>query len=178
MGKVLDLEGVKFGRLVATNIIKRSNGRTLRLYKCECGNETWSLTHQVNCGKKNSCGCMISLPYGIASRNRVLLDYKISASRRGVSWCIDEETFDKLTQSNCYYCGSPPSSTRKSRSYNGDFVYNGIDRLNNDYGYKIDNVVSCCKICNYAKNDLSLEEFLTWVDNIKKNCPTLNEIHS
>ena len=31
--------------------------------------------------------------------------------------------------------------------------YNGVDRKFNKKGYEIDNVISCCKICNIAKNN-------------------------
>ena len=38
--------------------------------------------------------------------------------------------------------------------------YNGIDRVDNNRGYEIENVVPCCTSCNSAKMDLSKEDFL------------------
>lgn len=43
----------------------------------------------------------------------------------------------------------------------------GIDRLNNDKGYTVENIVSCCSICNKAKSNLTMEEFLAWIERIK-----------
>ena len=37
--------------------------------------------------------------------------------------------------------------------------YNGIDRLDSSLGYTKDNIVTCCKICNYAKNKMKFEDF-------------------
>ena len=47
--------------------------------------------------------------------------------------------------------------------------YNGIDRVNPALGYVEDNVVTCCKICNIAKHDLRLEEFLAWIEKLKRH---------
>jgi len=42
-------------------------------------------------------------------------------------------------------------------------IYNGIDRLDSSKGHVIDNVVPCCKWCNYAKRERSYKDFLDWV---------------
>lgn len=43
---------------------------------------------------------------------------------------------------------------------------NGIDRVDSSIGYTIQNSVPCCKICNYAKHNLTLEEFTLWLDRL------------
>jgi hypothetical protein len=43
------------------------------------------------------------------------------------------------------------------------FCYNGLDRVDNGKGYEIDNVVPCCKECNYAKCDRTQKDFVNWV---------------
>ena len=45
-------------------------------------------------------------------------------------------------------------------------TYNGIDRIDSTKGYFNDNVVSCCKVCNRAKSNLSLEDFKQWAANL------------
>ena len=50
---------------------------------------------------------------------------------------------------------------RKGR--NSTYIYNGIDRIDSDKGYKIGNVVSCCKQCNYAKGKQSQPNFIEWI---------------
>jgi hypothetical protein len=42
------------------------------------------------------------------------------------------------------------------------FLHNGIDRLDNALGYTTANSVPCCKPCNQAKNDRSVDEFRDW----------------
>jgi len=45
----------------------------------------------------------------------------------------------------------------------------GIDRKNNDIGYKLDNCVSCCSACNFMKHKLSLEVFKEKISKINKS---------
>lgn len=83
------------------------------------------------------------------------------------------EGFLKLSQINCWYCGAEPSNTTnwylsclKSKPNtsqylidNGNFIYNGLDRLNNNKPHNTNNVVPCCFNCNRAKNDMNLLQF-------------------
>ena len=43
------------------------------------------------------------------------------------------------------------------------FVYNGVDRVNNGFGYEEGNAVPCCRTCNVAKRDMAVEDFLAWI---------------
>lgn len=65
---------------------------------------------------------------------------------------------------NCKYCNAIPAN--KINAYlgprylpeakeNGYFVYNGLDRVNNDLPHTLENCVPCCKFCNFAKNNLT-----------------------
>lgn len=45
-------------------------------------------------------------------------------------------------------------------------MYNGIDRIDNQKGYSLDNVVACCRICNNAKSDMTVHEFHSWIMRI------------
>ena len=105
---------------------------------------------------------------GEASRRKVLAKYKRDASRRNLSWTLTGTEFDALTASNCIYCAIPPSQVNRE-SKNGVFVYNGIDRVDNERGYDPDNVVSCCRKCNWAKSTMTAEEFLLWRQRIAAN---------
>ena len=61
---------------------------------------------------------------------------------------------------DCFYCGSEPSNVKKSRSTKKLHLnYNGLDRIDSSIGYKKDNVVPCCKICNYMKRSMSQSDF-------------------
>jgi len=175
MGNVIDITGQKFGRLI---VIKRvypntRHRNTRWLCKCECGTEKTVDKSSLISGKTKSCGCLRrerggrpKLNYGIANMRRVIEIYKRHAKKRGNEWNLTEEQFRALTQKDCYYCGGKPNNRRNARGYNGEYIYNGIDRIDNTKGYTIDNVISCCKVCNRAKNNLTLQEFKDWVRKI------------
>lgn len=168
MGRpIIDLEGRKFGRLNPSNTIE--NG--LRFCVCDCGNECWVGTNKITTGSIKSCGCLRRefkrLAPGRAVRNQILDDYKRGASNRGFEWSLSEAQFDTLIVGECFYCGRPPCNRRKARRMNGDLIFNGIDRLDNNKGYTSDNTVSCCKICNRAKSSLALEDFMSWIEDLK-----------
>jgi hypothetical protein len=88
---------------------------------------------------------------------------------------LTDEQFDILAKGKCFYCNAPPSMSRNSpcgggkRRYYGDYIYNGIDRRNNDEGYTFSNCVSCCQKCNWAKKNYSLEEFTAWVEAVYRH---------
>lgn len=67
-----------------------------------------------------------------------------AAKSRGLKFSITENEYIELMKSPCYYC-------------NGFFPLpeagGGLDRLNNELGYYLDNVVSCCSICNQTRNN-------------------------
>lgn len=73
--------------------------------------------------------------------------YKVSAKKRGYDFELSFEEFSAYWQEPCFYCGVDIESI-------------GLDRIVNDEGYSVDNVVSCCSSCNVAKNDRSMGEFI------------------
>lgn len=84
---------------------------------------------------------------------------------RGIPFDLTEAAFKELAALPCHYCGAEPTRTFHGR-YNGPFVYNGVDRLNNDGGYSVENCVSCCWTCNRAKQCMSKSDFIAWVERI------------
>jgi len=179
VGKVIDITGQKFGRLT---VIERSypndkNRSTRWLCKCECGTEKIILRDSLKSGKTKSCGCLNKerlkyaneerkLPLGLAKMRQLINDYKRHAKRRDLEWNLTEEQFKEITQKDCHYCGTKPDNIMKNyvnNNYNGEYIYNGIDRVYNNKGYTIDNVVPCCKKCNIAKNNSTLQEFRDWI---------------
>ena len=89
------------------------------------------------------------------------------ARRKGFE--LDEETFLALTKKPCHYCGCQPSQSFRGKSaFNGAYTYNGVDRLDSSVGYKVGNVVACCKTCNIMKNVLGEIEFLAKVAAIAR----------
>lgn len=111
------------------------------------------------------------LPKGHAARNKVVSYYKRCAKNRDLSFNLTNEEVYTFFTNDCHYCGAYPATVYKHKS--GNFVYNGIDRKDNDLGYTKENCVSCCKMCNLAKRDVSYEDFLKWIQKLVKNINTL-----
>jgi hypothetical protein len=57
-------------------------------------------------------------------------------------------------------------SSQKAKD-EGNFRYNGLDRIDSSRGHYKDNVVVCCQYCNWAKLEQSLEDFQAWMKRIQ-----------
>ena len=86
--------------------------------------------------------------------------HKVKKQQHGYDLTIEDVA--RLLVLNCNYCGRVPNISDPL----APSPYNGIDRIDSDKGYFKDNVVTCCKTCNFAKNTLTNEEFFAWVSNI------------
>lgn len=98
--------------------------------------------------------------------------YRNGAEKRGFSFEFTKEQFGDLTKQDCWYCGAKPvqknrcSGTGKSENF---YLYNGIDRVENDKGYTLANSLPCCGRCNKMKMSLSVEDFINQVKKIVLN---------
>ena len=86
--------------------------------------------------------------------------YQYSAKERCIDFNLSTTTFKRLIHSNCYYCGIEPKQKQ------GTMEYNGIDRLNNDDGYHLENCLACCKVCNRGKGTMSSGEYAIHLNRI------------
>lgn len=91
-------------------------------------------------------------------------NYQKNAKRRGRRFDLTPLEFYKLTKGRCHYCNKQPAQylAFRIKMQLGDmaYVYNGIDRMNNDVGYVPSNCVSCCWKCNRAKGKMPYQEFI------------------
>lgn len=180
-----DLKGQVFGRLTVVEYrgLDR-HGQRVWLCRCICGNETIRPGAVLKHGNTKSCGCLhddvrrskkgtklpqLSVGHGIAARNAVIAYYRNHAKTAGRVWLLTTEQAEVLFRGNCHYCGREPSQHSSAKKLNGDYIYNGIDRIDNLKGYEPDNVVSCCRACNYAKNKMTYQDFLEWVNRVYWN---------
>lgn len=170
MGRLIDLTGKRFGKLLVTGRAGTSKyGQPRWTCRCDCGGTVVVLGANLRTGSSASCGCNVGrppLPTGVASAKQTYFNYKRSATVRGLEFSLSFEDFLALTKQNCIYCGSEPKGIQKTPSLNGNHIYNGLDRVNNNLGYTIENVVPCCKRCNKGKSNISKEEFLEWIDSV------------
>jgi hypothetical protein len=155
---MLDLSGKRFGKLLVKS---RVEGKTKlgEPYKwlciCDCGKECTPRGPHLVRGASTSCGGCL---WKYRAFRQILCEYKVCAKRRGIVWDLSEEEFRDLTSSPCHYTGVLPN---KSRTLGVDtYVYNGIDRLDSNKGYTLENCVPCCSDVNYAKRTMEYSDFI------------------
>jgi 5-methylcytosine-specific restriction endonuclease McrA len=145
--------------------------------KCDCNNELTVIGSSLVSGNTKSCGCLakeIKASKRISNNHSevtaIILGYKRHAESRGFSWLLNRDDVLGIIDKPCFYCLNNPSNVKKTKnSIDNGLVYSGIDRINSLLHYTVDNVVSCCRICNYAKSNLTLDEFQEWAINLGKN---------
>lgn len=169
-----DLLNKKFNRLEVIEFVKiNKRHRAEWLCKCECGNLKILEGKLIFNGNVKSCGCLwkesISLDKNEASFNVLYLGYKNAAKSRNYSFLLSKEEFKIISSKNCYYCNSVPKPISNKKAVNGQYVGNGIDRVDNKIGYELNNCVACCKQCNIAKATMTKIEFLNLIKNIFNN---------
>jgi hypothetical protein len=72
---------------------------------------------------------------------------KSGAKQRGLKFDLTIDQYKNLIDNNCIYCIGPlPKSGA------------GLDRIDNNKGYTIDNVVPCCRNCNVLRSNLLTKE--------------------
>lgn len=110
-------------------------------------------------------------PKGCSGFKELIDTYKRNAAKHKREFGLSDDCFRNLTSKCCHYCGQEPKNIKstKARSKWGDYVYNGIDRIDNQLGYTETNCVACCMICNRAKNNMSYDEFMNYLNRIKKH---------
>jgi hypothetical protein len=166
---VKNLAGCRFGKLIAIEINYTVERKYESVYWdciCDCGKyKTVPSGHLVS-GSVQSCGCMRTKPKGESSFNRLLKNYKNNAKSRGLSFTLTKEEFYELTKQNCFYCDREPFQIIDDGHSNGEYIYNGLDRIDSAEGYTKNNVVPCCRDCNRAKWAVPQTEFLLWVDRV------------
>jgi len=78
---------------------------------------------------------------------------------------ITMEFWESLCLSPCTYCSVEALSYIKENNLN----VNGVDRINSDKGYIMDNVTPCCAKCNRMKWAHSVQEFLNHAERIAEH---------
>jgi hypothetical protein len=76
--------------------------------------------------------------------------YKDRALQKGIEYLITEDDYNEIIIKNCFMCGKESDENHT----------NGIDRFDNNKGYFIDNVNSCCGECNFIKKDYIFDDII------------------
>ncbi len=171
----VDITGRQFARLEVLRESKTRNKKREVCWICLCSCGAYIVVSgcSLRSGNTKSCGClhhdMLHLNLGEANLNKLYATYVSSAKKRKIKFDLTKKEFKDLTKQNCKYCGTEPLTAKtSSRSY-GEYIYNGIDgidRVDNNIGYTLDNCVACCKMCNYMKHSSSVGDFSSHVRKI------------
>ncbi|MGH7974933.1 MAG: hypothetical protein ACREBR_05365 [bacterium] len=114
--------------------------------------ENWKKLHPLKA--KQYINKYMRSPFGRFSQSR----YR--AKKRGIVFKLTLEQFSQLITKPCFYCGCEPNS---------NLTGFWLDRIDNNVGYVLKNVVPCCKICNVMKNNLGFKEFKNHIMKIVRN---------
>jgi len=183
--------GTIFGKLTIINEIPTmSTLKTPRAQfdvKCECGVEFKAIGTRLRKGDLKSCkNCSFKdrefNKQKIVTQIEQLYNHNIvircKDSKKNISNNLSLIDFEKLIYQNCYYCGDEPKPSLrfKNRKYlnSKTILINGVDRIDSDLGYSIENCVPCCTICNKMKMDLKQNEFILKIEKIMDNLKIRN----
>lgn len=175
MAKIKDIVGQRFGKLLVVKFDHIIKGSSFWECLCDCGKTAIVSKTSLDSGTK-SCGCNRNqrrLLNGENAFNRLYDTYRFRAKYRNFEFEFTKDEFRSITQKNCFYCGIEPFQVaRPTINFFGDYIYNGIDRIDSSKGYTKENSVPCCGICNIAKNKYTKEFFVDWIkrayDNISE----------
>jgi hypothetical protein len=95
------------------------------------------------------------------SKGGKLSVYKHGAKSRNIGWQLTDNEFFLFWQKPCSYCGGSISTI-------------GLDRADSSREYSLDNIKSCCTICNKMKLQLSEKEWISHMKKIIKNIEAEN----
>lgn len=185
--KALDLEiGKRYGSLIVLRKTKKIGGRLERAlweFQCDCGNIYFNNATIISSGHTKSCGCwkkngvvdpitnrwIPSNKIHVAALRLFSSNYQYRDKKKGYDTCSFQE-FLKLSQLPCHYCGTKELTCYfKHKSKEEVFRYNTLDRKDSSQGHVLNNIVTCCKQCNYAKSDIPYDDFLMWIKKVNHN---------
>lgn len=182
----------RYGRLlVLSHAGKDARNKHLWLCQCDCGNQKIVVSDNLSSGKSKSCGCLRAEFLSKSGNqfslyeDRVVAILKVqyshlkrrSSKKSKNCTVMGFDDFFKMSLMPCHYCGIKSSKKLEDRTNekaDGKLLSstivdcNGIDRLDSDLGYTVENCVPCCKYCNTAKNTMPVDEFLSWIGRVYK----------
>jgi hypothetical protein len=89
--------------------------------------------------------------------------YKSIAESKNTEFNILLEQYIEIVKNPCFYCNIIQ-----------DKGFNGLDKKICTKGYVLNNVVSCCEICNFMKGTLTPEIFFKRIEHILTNLNVIN----
>lgn len=162
----------RYGKLVVIGKFTENSksGNSKWVCECDCGNHSITQGASLRNGSTKSCGCNNG---GIERSGEAIFknSFRLTRSqslKRNIPFELTIEEYKSLMLGDCSYCGRKPynlkyayhkTSYRLGKHTDESLLLNGIDKIEPSKGYVFENCVSCCKYCNRAKSDLSVNQF-------------------
>lgn len=185
--RLVDISGQRFGNLTALRKAQSHSQVTRWAFQCDCGAIVERAAQNVRRGSVKSCsGLNCTYAEVLRCRNtartasgvrQVWKIYRYRAKKKTIEFFLTQDDILELCVKNCVYCGASPGNVARRGSINGQFWYNGIDRIDSNLGYTRANVETCCWTCNCMKARQTREAFICHIKKIlvypgEHICPT------
>lgn len=159
MGKPKNVEGMRFGHLVAIKRTEKKGDTYQWLCKCDCGNMTEVLVSNLTSGSTKSCGCMRKPPvmrkHGFLSRGkRPEKLYGVWVSMKQRCFNPNDVNFFRYGGRGISVCEEWKDDYEAFRNWalaNGYKQGLELDRKDNDKGYSPEN----CRFVTHRENLLN-----------------------
>ena len=185
--------GERYGKLVVISL-GRLKGFLSATCECDCGNFITTRIYTLLDNKAQSCGCnqiefvkkmCIREPGKISFTTQHSI-YKHNAKKNNRDFELTVEQTKDLMIQNCFFCNQEPRPYNVYVKKDGRIVkdrrtiitkeivdrawikINGIDRIDNSKGYLTNNCVPCCPDCNGAKTDMTLYNWLSYIERFEQ----------
>lgn len=158
--------GNKYGELVVVRRAENDSKGAARWFcNCTCGKTRIARGTDLRAGNAKHC-----IKHGVMSDEKASMrglynQRRRESQTRKYEWKLTVKQFGTITSSSCYYCGKKPASIHKKRDK--EYIYNGIDRVDNSKGYIVGNVVPCCCSCNRIKGRATLDIAVKMIEHSK-----------
>lgn len=158
-----NLIGMTFSNFL---VVERDLSKFKTIYKClcSCNNITYVDGRDLSSGHTKSCGHLRKNKFtdltGLRFERLIVLNREPDIIKKDL-----HKTAWKC-QCDCGEIVIISSNQLKTGNNSIIFKYSGLDRVDNLSNHNKNNIVPAYKFCNYAKSDLSLEEFQIWIKRI------------
>lgn len=178
---IVDEVGNVYGELTVIGRGENSKNGTARwTCKCSCGNVSDVLGYSLRRGRSTRCkSCSLNRDRrsGTGAYRKAFNAYKMRSTKAGIDFPLSLEEFTTFVSGKCHYCGEFPTDER--RAFNRPSLkgtgpddtakMHGIDRIDSEQSYLLDNIVACCFVCNRMKSNFGVEFFLSHIKKIAMN---------
>lgn len=169
-GKLVVVKFIYSGKREGNSILRKKNKKTQRFYlcSCDCGKDKVLAIGDLRQGRTASCGCSRKR-FQDSPIRQTFQTYRSKCKKNKMAFDLTLDDFKNLCCLPCHYCGGSPSNRAVYRHFKEVCLYNGLDRVDNEIGYCLDNCVPCCEICNKAKRDMNCIAFIEWIRKAHRN---------